>query len=280
MKQYNYTNVNETPTYSDVGIKIIVDSNNIDDLINGYSTLKVQGRELLSREVETRNYRTNHISGKKRSLQNKGVSFGKNKLLSSSLASRVLKITYELDAIDHIELLDKFETLNYYLNREEVKIVFTDDPNFFFVGTFTTAETVRDDVNKIVSSYEFECMDAFKFSNEVKSYSTSGGIVSILNADYYPVALEEIVITTNASAGNLTIRNTTNDSYIKINHNFVAGSNLVIDMQNYTAKIGDVDVTASIDIFCNIEEFTFMNKDRLTFSIPSSATFKYREVLL
>lgn len=75
----------------------------IEDLIDGYQTLNVSGRELTSYELNSQ------------SIDNEdGAMF-----LSANRPIREIEITYQLEAKNDVEFRAKYQLLNYYLSRKQ-----------------------------------------------------------------------------------------------------------------------------------------------------------------
>lgn len=85
----------------------------LEDLIEGYQTLTIEGREMLSVEVEQQEIQIGSI------------------ITNQKIPSRTLKITYKLEDRDPEKLQFKFkELLNYLYRNEDVEIRFHDELDF------------------------------------------------------------------------------------------------------------------------------------------------------
>lgn len=108
----------------------------LEDLIEGYQTLTVEGREMLSVEVEQQDIQIGSI------------------ITNQKIPPRTLKITYKLEDRDPEKLQFKFkELLNYLYRNEDVEIRFHDELDFYYYGRYTSTDTVPGDSNSIISSF-------------------------------------------------------------------------------------------------------------------------------
>ena len=83
---YEFINIDELPINNELSIQVILDDVNLDHTLQGYTTLSVHGRELLSRNIATQDFRSVSGGGKRRtSTSTKGMSLGGNKFIGSSL---------------------------------------------------------------------------------------------------------------------------------------------------------------------------------------------------
>lgn len=127
----------------------------IENQIEGYRTLYVAGREILSQELTT--YET-------------GVRDGSN-LSYRRYPSRIITVGYQLIAEDNDAFREAYNKLNALLDVEDAEMIFADEPDKFFRGTPSGAGDVDPGKNAVVSEIEFICVDPFKYS--VEEYEAS-----------------------------------------------------------------------------------------------------------
>ena len=120
----------------------------IENIIDGYRTLHVEGRELLSSELLGDEYEF------KDGFNYKGRRY----------PSRSIRITYQLIKKNELEYRKAFNTLNNILNVENSKLVFNDEPDMCFVGTKTEGGEIEPGRNCVVGSFTFVCSNPFKHS--------------------------------------------------------------------------------------------------------------------
>ena len=139
-KQEHYRNLPFIPTSA-----MSYDGTWLEELIEGYQTLTVEGREMYSLSFESQE------------MQVGGV------ITNVKYPPRELTIKYKLEDRDPRALQEKFDTLKAFLIRQEdVPIIFNDDLEYTFYGRFQTADTVAGDTNSIISSFTVLCSDPFK----------------------------------------------------------------------------------------------------------------------
>lgn len=124
----------------------------IENLIPGYRTLHVSGRELLGSEISDLEI---------------GNSDG-SRYQSKRYPPRTITITYQLLAACNATFRTAFNKLNQILDVEEAQLVFADEPDMYFIGTKAEVGEVTPGSNKVIGEIEFYCTDPFKYSMEEK----------------------------------------------------------------------------------------------------------------
>lgn len=138
-------------------------------VIEGYQTLSVEGRELISVGIESESIQVGSI------------------ITNQTLPSRTLTVKYKLEDSDPEKLQKKFDLLMWYLYKtKDVPIQFNDELDYTYHGRFSSANTVAGDTNRIVSSFDIYCADPRKYS---KQYKSNGEI-----ATYIPYAIVPDVV--------------------------------------------------------------------------------------
>lgn len=120
----------------------------IEDQINGYRTLNVEGREALSPDVVS---------------NTTGVRDG-SRLKSKRFPERIITVTYQLIAESNEAFREAFNKLGSILNVEDAELIFNDEQDKFFVGTPCTIGAVDPGSNAVVGKFEILCVDPFKYS--------------------------------------------------------------------------------------------------------------------
>ena len=123
----------------------------IENIIAGYRTLQVQGREALSPEIET---------------TETGIRDG-SRLASKRYPARIITITYQLIAESNEAFREAYNQLAKILNVENAELIFNDEPDKYFVGTPSTIQSVDGGRNAVKGEFEILCVDPFKYSVEV-----------------------------------------------------------------------------------------------------------------
>lgn len=159
-KRKHYRNLPFIPTSA-----MSYDGTWLEELIEGYQTLTVEGREMYSLTFESQE------------MQVGGV-----------ITNRELTIKYKLEDRDPRALQEKFDTLKAYLIRQEdVPIIFHDDLEYTFYGRFQTADNVPGDTNSIISSFTVLCSNPFKHG---KTQSVKNKVIEVLP---YPVKPDRLL---------------------------------------------------------------------------------------
>ena len=122
----------------------------IENIIDGYRTLTVSGREALSPEITT--FET-------------GVRDGST-LQSKRFPARRLLIKYQLVAKSNEEFREAFNKLGSILNVEDAELIFNDEQDKFFIGTPSNISEVEPGSNSVIGEFEITCTDPFKYSVE------------------------------------------------------------------------------------------------------------------
>ena len=125
-----------------------IDGQYLEDVVPGYRTLAVSGREALSAEVNILD------AGRADGAQYNYKRY----------PERVITITYQILADDEDEFREAFNALGGALNCEQVQLIFNDELDKFFIGTPGEIGEVEPGKNKIVGEFQIVCADPFKYS--------------------------------------------------------------------------------------------------------------------
>ncbi|WP_455047492.1 distal tail protein Dit [Mogibacterium diversum] len=137
----------------------------IEDIIPGYRTLTVQGRELLASDLTTAE------------IASRDGSILKNR----RYPSRSITITYQLICADSGAFRNAYDKLNEILNTTNAKIIFADQVDRFYIGTPRNCGEVPTGRNSVVADFEILCLTPFKFS--VSEYTVQA-INGVFNVNY------------------------------------------------------------------------------------------------
>ena len=147
---YNFIDVTEISGSVLPSEALKINGEYIENLIPGYRTLNVLGREALSPEVET--YET-------------GIRDGST-LKSKRYPERVITVTYQLIAESAAAFRSAYNKLGRILDTEDAELIFNDEPDKFFVGTPSAIGEIEPGSNAVVGEIEILCTDPFKYSVE------------------------------------------------------------------------------------------------------------------
>lgn len=145
---YTFIDVSETSAGVLPSEALQINGEYIEDLITGYRTLHVKGREALSPELET--FETGARDG--------------STLKMKRFPARTITVTYQLTAPSNSAFREAYNTLAQVLNVEDAQLIFRDEDDKYYTGTPSAIEEVEPGRNSIVSSFEILCVDPFKYS--------------------------------------------------------------------------------------------------------------------
>lgn len=127
----------------------------IENLIPGYRTLTVQGREALSPVIDE---------------YESGVRDG-SFINSRRYPSRIIIVKYQLVAKSNEEFREAYNKLGGILNVDDAQLIFNDEPDKYFTGTPYAIGDVDPGRNSVVGEFSILCNDPFKYS--VTEYEAS-----------------------------------------------------------------------------------------------------------
>lgn len=131
-----------------------IDGKYIENLIDGYRTLYVSGRELLESEITDR-----EIDG-----------IGGSEYLDSRSVTRDITIGYQMLCTSPAEFREKFNRLSDVLNKEQAKLVFADEPDKYFIGTKSSVGDIEPGRLSVKGEFTFYCCDPCKYSTAEKQF--------------------------------------------------------------------------------------------------------------
>lgn len=120
----------------------------IENLIPGYKTLQVLGREALTAELTT--YET-------------GLSDG-SKIKSKRYPARYITVKYQLLTDSPESFRAAYNQLASILNVQDAELIFNDETDKFFIGTPEEFGEVPGGTNNVTSEFIIFCADPFKYS--------------------------------------------------------------------------------------------------------------------
>lgn len=227
----------------------------LEGVIEGYQTLSVSGREMISVSIESQSVQVGSI------------------ITNQTLPSRVLTIKFKLYDRDSFKLQKKFDELKKYLYRKkDVPIRFNDELDKTYYGRFSSAEAVDGSTNSIVSSFDIFCADPRKYSEE---YVSNGKIVTYTPYEVVPDSIK----CTLAEGVGITVKNGSKQMKL-MNSNLKKG-----DIVEFRPKNGDVLINGKDGTIylswadSNLEDFSIAQGDNVT-SSNGNLEIMYRTVML
>lgn len=146
---YNFIDVNEALEENVLPSEALkINGNYIEDLIYGYRTLSVSGREALSPDVQT--FETGYRDG--------------TRMKSKRYPERIITVTYQLIAKSNKEFREAYNTLGKILDVTDAQLIFNDEPDKYYTGTPCTIGSVPPGKNAVIGEFEILCTDPFKYS--------------------------------------------------------------------------------------------------------------------
>lgn len=121
-----------------------------ENVIPGYRTLYVSGREMI--ETEITDLDTEIMDG--------------SRYRRKRYKPRTITVGYQLIAKSNAEFRNAYNKLNSLLDVAEAKLIFLDEPDKYYVGTKVNAGDVPHGRNAVTAEIEFYCSDPFKYSVE------------------------------------------------------------------------------------------------------------------
>lgn len=274
--RYRYNDLDKTERlYYQDRLKFSINGECIDDKLPFFYTLNVYGRELVARDIATKNYSTTTSGGKSRYGKNKYSTSIKNAFIGSTLGQRQLTVQYRLISKTESEMIENYSKLQFYINQEQAKLSFSDDSNYYYEGTFTGFEEVKSEKLDIIGKLTFECIDPYKYTFKSFNKSFTNSTTFTCNSKY-KVLLEEITLLPNSSSGYVEIANSTSANKIKILNKY--SDKVIINcIQNTVKDSTNRNRMSDVDIFSDLEDFEILNGDRLSVTGASSCSIKYKE---
>ena len=196
---YGFIDVNEVSEGTVLPSEALqINGEYIENLISGYRTLSVSGREALSPDVTT--FET-------------GVRDGST-LKGKRYPARIIIIKYQLIAESNEAFREAYNQLGKILDVENAKLIFADETDKYYTGTPCYIDEVPPGRNSVVGKIEIICTDPFKYSvmeheaiasivngNAVVDYHGTYKSYPILETDFYS---ETEVAEDGETAGQLT----------------------------------------------------------------------------
>lgn len=167
----------------------------IENLIPGYRTLYIKGREALSPEIDA--YET-------------GVRDG-SMIRNKRYPARIITVGYQIKAATNEAFRMAYNQLGGILNVDEAELIFNDEQDVFFIGTPCNIGEVEPGRNVVNGEFDILCVDPFKYSvyeyeaeafedSLLLDYKGTYKAYPILEADFF----NENEVSDDGTAGTLT----------------------------------------------------------------------------
>lgn len=146
----------------------------LENEIDGYRTLSVTGRELMESEV------------KHTEIDGMDGSYYRYK----TTPARTITVKYQLKARGSREFREAYNKMNKLLSGEQVKVIFNDESDKYFIGTKTSNTQVDGGSNNVIGEIEIYCSDPRKYSSTEKEFTATDGVLNIVNEGTVPVSID------------------------------------------------------------------------------------------
>lgn len=227
---YKFTDITEWQDVQSLpSVAMEYDGYFLENEINGYTTLKVKGREMLNVDIESEN-----PSGRNGSY-----------ITGQTLPARELTITYMLKAESNEEFQYLYSLMmKKLLKTEDVSIRFIDQPKVFYYGRYSSTDDIPDDRNWVVSSFTIFCQDPYKYNEPVVLL---GDPLTIGYLTHYSMKPDEIKITVGSAASKITVDNVTTGRHIILNGTYAAGNEIKIRITNNVITKNGQNIMNNLD---------------------------------
>lgn len=147
-----------------------------ENVIEGYKTLKVTGRESFHKEINS------EVIG-----EADGEFYN-----YSRVAKRDITITFQLKANTPNDLMNKFTQLNELLKKDNAKLIFADENDKYFNATFVQMENVTEGTLTLTGTMLFTCLDPYKYdvNAKTKTLTTGQNFIEVTNEGTAPTFLD------------------------------------------------------------------------------------------
>lgn len=146
----------------------------LENEIDGYRTLSVTGRELMESEIT-------HTE-----IDGMDGSYYRYK----TTPARTITVKYQLRARGSREFREAYNKMNKLLSGEQVKVIFNDESDKYFIGTKTSNTQVDGGSNNVIGEIEIYCSDPRKYSTTEKEFTATDGVLNIVNEGTVPVSID------------------------------------------------------------------------------------------
>lgn len=153
----------------------------LENEIDGYRTLSVTGRELMESEVT-------HTE-----IDGMDGSYYRYK----TTPARTITVKYQLRARGSREFREAYNKMNKLLSGEQVKVIFNDESDKYFIGTKTSNTQVDGGSNNVIGEIEIYCSDPRKYSSTEKEFTATDGVLNIVNEGTVPASIDYEIQTTS-----------------------------------------------------------------------------------
>lgn len=178
---YNFQDTTSTTTSSGESLPaeaMSYDGKYLENEIDGYRTLTVTGRELLGIDIKDK----------------ENDAFDGSEYISKRYKPRTITVKYQLLASSNDAFRKAYNKMNDLLSGEQVKIVFNDEKDKYFIGSKASNTEVDGGSNYVIGEIEIYCADPRKYSTTLKEFTTSTNEVTITNEGTVPATIDYEIV--------------------------------------------------------------------------------------
>lgn len=258
---YNFVDTTQkgdtTPPVMPEAFYLYSKSKTVDELVDGFFTLRVKGINELQQEANTQEL----------------VGDG-SYLLASRLPQREIEVQFLLKSNDASDLVQKQVAINHLLYQGLIKFTFRTMLDYYYEGVVTAIEYEEGTLNP-TGTITIACPSPYRFKNSTVSL-TNGNTLEIsdlgIGTEFKPESLE---ITTDSMTD--IVVTSSNGKRVKLLAN-TKGGDKKYKLSFSKGYLTDNGVTCNqfIDISSNISDFVMKEGDSFTVTGASSATLKFR----
>lgn len=230
----------------------------LENLIPGYQTLQVTGREMLAYKIS----------------EETPPGMDGTLLESANLPARDIEVKYFLQSDDAHDLQAKYNKLMYFLSNQDLSFNFKDEPDYFYSGILTDIDKVEGGQLEVVSSFTLHCPNPFKVSS-IKTITVNNNENIKDHYLIYSVVPESISF--NLTGADFKFINQTQNQSFGLT---IAHNNVVLTPQQGSVTANGGLILNDITMFSELEKLTIKNGDLIQITNGSTATIKYRRCLL
>lgn len=149
MSLYDFKDINEAKAvYNRTVENLTINGNDLSMSVPGFTVLYVKGRESIPIDIDELD---DEVSN--------GRTFQRKRH-----RGRPILVGYQIDAKTPEEFRESFNVLNSWLNIDQARYVFADEPGYYFVGTVSDIETPEGGSNCVKGEFTIYCADPYKYS--------------------------------------------------------------------------------------------------------------------
>ena len=232
----------------------------IDQEIDGYTTINVEGRGLHGRVLSTVD-----VQGKDGAV-----------VLAQKTPARSIRVYFLIKANTSREFMARLHALHDHLKSDtDVAFKFSDE-EFNRRGRLSEVENPPYDRLQGIGSFTVYCQDPYKYGDDLTLTGTS---VAVGGTSVHPYLIKKIEITIAANRTGLTIANSTTGKSIILTGEFTAGQVLAISHADDAITLNGANIKNRLDyIYSDWRNFEIRTGDVLTCPETIELTLTEREL--